>query len=140
MLSSPIPLARAVEPHLLRSYGPASCGFPSPAQEFEEPPLSLDDLCGIGRPSLFLLIASGDSMTGLGIYDGDILIVDKAKEATLGNVVVARIGSEFLVKTFTKVDDKPALKSANPAYKTIILGEDEDAETWGVVLWNLHRL
>lgn len=79
-------------------------------------------------------------MNGLGIYDGDILIVDKAKEATLGNVVVARIGSEFLVKTFTRVDDKPALKSANPAYKTIILGEDEDAETWGVVLWNLHRL
>jgi DNA polymerase V len=140
MLSQPIPLPRAFSPQLLRCYGRAACGFPSPAQEFEEPPLSLDDLCEIGSPSLFLLIASGDSMTGLGIYDGDILIVDKAKEATKGKVVVARIGADFTVKIFTMIDDKPALKAANPAYKTIFVGEDEDAEIWGVVQWNLHRL
>ncbi|WP_345960738.1 S24 family peptidase [Pseudomonas sp. NY8896] len=102
--------------------------------------MSLDELCGVGRPSLFLLIAWGDSMSGIGVYDGDYLVVDRAVEPTVGSVVVARIGAEFTVKTYAKVNDVPVLKPANPDYKTIVIGEFEESEVWGVVMWNLHKL
>lgn len=120
--------------------GRAACGFPSPAEEYAEPALSLDELCGVGRPSLFILIASGDSMRDLGIFNGDYLVVDKAKEARQGSIVVARIGADFTVKRYGFADGLPVLIPANPTYQTIVVGEYEDAEIWGVVLWNLHRL
>lgn len=140
MLSSPIPLVEALNPVRMRPVGRAVCGFPSPAEEYAEPALSLDELCGVGRPSLFILIASGESMRDLGIYDGDFLVVDKAKEARSGSIVVARIGADFTVKRYGFSDGAPVLIPANPAYPTIKVGEFEDAEIWGVVLWNLHRL
>lgn len=140
MLSPPIPLEPSLKPILLKLYGRAACGFPSPAEEYQEPALSLDDLCELGRPSLFMLIAWGESMNDLGIYDGDYLVVDRAKEPRLGNVVVARIGADYTVKTYSMVNGVPVLKPANKAFKTITIGEFEDAEIWGVVMWNLHKL
>lgn len=140
MLSQPIPFPFALSPRNARVFGRAACGFPSPAEEYAEAALSLDELCGVGRPSLFLLIAWGDSMSGIGVYDGDYLVVDRAVEPTVGSVVVARIGAEFTVKTYAKVNDVPVLKPANPDYKTIVIGEFEESEVWGVVLWNLHKL
>lgn len=140
MLSHPIPLLQAPNAATLPMLGRAACGFPSPAEEYAEPALSLDELCGVGRPSLFILIASGDSMRDLGVFDGDYLVVDKAKEPRTGSVVVARIGADFTVKRYGFSDGLPVLIPANPAYQTIKVGEYEDAEIWGVVLWNLHRL
>jgi len=140
MLSQPIPLALAQIPTKAPIHGRAACGFPSPAEEYQEPPLSIDELCGVGKPSLFMLTAWGDSMVGMGVYDGDLLVVDRAVEPKLGSIVVARIGAEFTVKTYSIEHDIPVLKSANPAFKTIVIGEYEDSEIWGVVLWNLHKL
>lgn len=140
MLSQPIPLATALNPAKAPSYGRAACGFPSPAEEYAEPPLSLDELTGVGKPSLFILIAWGHSMSDLGVYDGDYLVVDRAKEPRLGSVVVARIGPEFTVKTYAIENGQPVLKPANPAFETIVIGEYEESELWGVVLWNLHKL
>lgn len=94
----------------------------------------------MGRPSLFLLIAWGDSMSGIGVYDGDYLVVDRAIEPRVGSVVVARIGPEFTVKTYGISEGKPVLIPANPDYETIVIGEFEESEVWGVVLWNLHKL
>lgn len=89
---------------------------------------------------MFILIAWGDSMSGLGVYDGDYLVVDRAIEPRVGSVVVARIGAEFTVKTYGMENGKPCLKPANQAFKNIVIGEFEESEVWGVVLWNLHKL
>lgn len=140
MLSKPIPLTAALFPLKAPIYGRAACGFPSPAEEYQEPPLSIDERCGVGKPSVFMLIAWGDSMNGLGVYDGDLLVVDRAVEPRAGDVVVARIGADFTVKSYAIENGVPVLKAANPAFPDITVGEWEDSELWGTVLYNLHKL
>lgn len=122
--------------------GQVSCGFPSPAADHQQPELSLDQLVGLGpRSSLFLLRAWGDSMQGKGIYDGDVLIVDKAATAKVGNTVVAVIDGEFLVKTVAELPDgSKVLEAANPHYPPIPINQDQTLTIWGVCKWNLHRL
>lgn len=122
--------------------GQASCGFPSPAADYQVPDLSIDQLVGIGpTSSIFLFRAWGDSMTGAGIHDGDVLVVDKAKQPQPGNVVLAVVGPEFLVKRL-QVDEqgRPILVAENTRYQPIVLGDDEPLEVWGVCSWVLHGL
>ena len=122
--------------------GQLSCGFPSPAIDYELPDLSLDDLVGLTpTSSIFLFRASGHSMTGAGIFDGDVLIVDKALTAEDGHVVVAVIGADFLVKRLSKSKQgEVSLKADSPGYPPIRLGEFETLEVWGVCRWVLHSL
>lgn len=129
-------------PQQLPLCGQGSCGFPSPAADYQTPDLSLDELVGI-RPtsSVFLLRAWGDSMRELGIFDGDVLVVDKAREAQPGDVVVAVVGAEFVVKTLVRdAQGEFMLAPANPAYRPIRLGDGEVLEVWGVCSWVLHGL
>lgn len=126
----------------LQDAGQVSCGFPSPAADHALAELSLDELVGLSpTSSLFLMTAWGDSMQGCGIYDGDVLVVDKAREAKPNDIVVAVVGSEFVAKRLGQLDDgKRALISANPRYAPLIIDEDEGITVWGVCVWNLHRL
>ncbi|CAM3791186.1 S24 family peptidase [Vreelandella rituensis] len=117
----------------------ACCGFGSPALDFAEPPLSLDDVTCLRQPSTFLMRAVGDSMTGLGIYPGDVLVIDKARTPGDGDIVVAVVGEGFLVKQLRLVPT-PSLHSANAAYPPLVIGEDNPLEVWGVCTWNLHAL
>lgn len=66
--------------------GRVSCGFPSPALEYYEPPLSIDELVSLREPSRWLLRADGDSLGDIGIYDGDVLVVVKALEPLNGDI------------------------------------------------------
>lgn len=80
-------------------------------------------------------------MTGAGIHDGDILIVDKALKPQDQHVVVAVIGPEFLVKRLhLPKGGTPSLVAENPAYAPIRIGQDETLEIWGVCRWVLHQL
>lgn len=139
LLGSALP---ANPPKSLTLCGQASCGFPLPAADYAIPDLSLDDLVGItATSSIFLMRALGDSMRDCGIYDGDILVIDKGKTARRGDIVVAVIGAEFVVKRLdVDAQGHPQLLSENPAYKPIHLGEEEPFEVWGVCLWVLHSL
>lgn len=122
--------------------GQASCGFPSPAADYQEPDLSLDQLVGIGpTSSIFLFRAWGDSMVGAGIHNDDILVVDKAKQARIGNVVMAVVGSDFVVKRL-QIDDqgRPVLVAENSEYAPIVLGDAEALDVWGVCRWVLHKV
>ncbi|PXX95804.1 LexA family protein [Halomonas sp. LBP4] len=134
------PLAMAGEPARLSLYPEASCGFPSPAEAWSEPPLSLDDLVRVREPSTFLVRARGDSMIEAGIYPDDVLVVDRARQARSGDVVVARVGSEFLVKTLVIDGDRVSLVPQNRHHRPIVLGDGEELEVWGVATWNLHHL
>lgn len=122
--------------------GQASCGFPSPAADYQLPDLSLDQLVGIrATSSIFLFRAWGDSMVNAGIHDGDVLVVDKARQAQPGDVVLAVVGAEFLVKRL-QVDSagQPLLVADNPSFAPIRLGDEEALEVWGVCIWVLHSL
>lgn len=140
-----IPLGRltpAKNPIQIPFGGQLSCGFPSPAVDFQLPDLSLDKLVGISlTSSIFLFRAMGDSMINAGIHDNDILVIDKAKIPTPGKVVVAVVGAEFLVKRLgMDSSGAPKLVADNPRYPDIRLGDGETLEIWGVCVWVLHSL
>ncbi|WP_444679700.1 LexA family protein [Halomonas sp. E19] len=106
----------------------------------ERASLSLDDLVRVREPSTFLVRARGDSMIEVGIYPNDVLIIDRARQARSGDVVVARVGSEFLVKTLVIEGERVSLVPANRNHHPIVLGDGEELEVWGVATWNLHHL
>ena len=121
--------------------GRVSCGFPSPALEYAEPPLSLDELVGLREPSRWLVRADGQSLRDLGIYNRDVLIVDRALEPLDEDVVICVLGGDFTAKQFIERPGlPPVLKAHNPACSDVLVGEWESVECWGVVLWNLHRV
>ena len=117
-----------------------SAGFPSPAEDYVEGRIDLNrDL--IKHPiATFYIRVAGDSMSGAGIDAGDILIVDRAAEASDGHVVVARINDELCVKQLCTGDDgRVCLLSANDRYAPIEIEEGMDFEIWGRVMWSLKQ-
>ena len=115
-------------------------GFPSPASDYIEQRLDLNDFL-IKHPSAtFFVKAKGDSMIDAGIHDGDILIVDKALEPKNNSIIIAVINSEFTVKRFRKIKDDYYLIPENINYKAIKLTEDMDFMVWGVVTNVIHEL
>ena len=121
---------------LLLSRIPA--GFPSPAEEYIEGRLDLNQLLIKHPISTFYLRVTGDSMIGAGIYPNDLLIVDRAYETSDGHVVVARIGSELCVKTLRISDTKVWLESENENYLPLEITEEMDFEVWGRVTASIH--
>jgi len=133
-------LVPSQEPELMQQLGQLACGFPSPGLDHEEPSLSLDKLVGMRAPSMFVGRATGRSMTGKGIFDSDFLIINRALTPAQDDVIVARIGSEFTVKTYSISNGVPMLQAENPSCAPIRVGDDEEVEIWGVVTFNLHPL
>jgi DNA polymerase V len=118
-----------------------SAGFPSPADDYAETYLSLDELVNVRAPSVYLVRAGGDSLNGVGIFDGDVLVVDRAAVANQGEVVIALVDGEFTAKILTyDAAGRPVLMPANPHYPPINLLDGEELEVWGVVTDNLHSL
>lgn len=134
------PLPDALPGAMLPLFREVSCGFPSPAEPFAEQRLSLDELVEVRQPSMFLVRAMGDSMVDAGVHPGDVLVVDRAREARSGDVVVACLGNEFTVKRLRLEPGRAILEPANAAYSPRVVSEDEELLVWGVCTWNLHRL
>lgn len=115
------------------------CGFPSPAAEYIENNLNLHDHL-VKRPAAtFFMRASGDSMTGLGIYPEDILVIDRSIKPRSGHVVVAAVNGEYTLKTLKIHEGKPYLMPANPNYKPIIIQNMEQLQIFGVLTHNIHK-
>lgn len=108
-------------------------GFPSPADDFTDGVLDLNDL--IEHPSAtFIIRVSGDSMTGSGIFDGDLLVVDRSLKARSGQIVVAVSDGDMLVKRLKRQKGRWWLIPDAPnhsEFQPISMGED--SEIWGVV-------
>ncbi len=107
-------------------------GFPSPTDDSCE---TFDIAAHIVRrpESTFFMRVAGDSMVGAGIFDGDLLIVDRSLEPASGDIVVAIIDSEFTVKRFCRNISVIELVPENPKYRKITLCEGMDFEIWGIV-------
>jgi len=123
---------------LLRRAVPA--GFPSPADDYVEQQLSLDEHLIHHPESTFFMRVAGDSMRGLGIFDGDLLVVDRAVPATHGCVVIAALDGEFTVKQLLHTAEGQVLRAAHPDYADTQIKPEQDFSVWGVVRWNIHKV
>ena len=116
-------------------------GFPSPADDYMEGSLDLNDHI-IKHPSAtYFVKASGDSMIGAGIFNGDLLIVDRSLEASSGKVVIAEVDGQLTVKRLLKLSDGVfSLQSENSSYPPRELQEGNEVVVWGVVTHVIHNL
>ncbi|MDH3256900.1 MAG: translesion error-prone DNA polymerase V autoproteolytic subunit [Nitrospinota bacterium] len=122
----------------------ASCrveaGFPSPADDYMEGSLDLNEHV-IKHPSAtYFVKASGDSMTGAGIFDGDLLIVDRSLEPAHGRVAIVELDGQLTVKRLLKSQGRFSLHSENASTPPIELQEETEVVVWGVVTHVLHNL
>ena len=127
--------------------GSVVAGFPSPAEQYLEPPLDLNELL-VKRPAAtYFVRVQGDSMEGRGIHDGDLLVVDRSLDPRDGDVVIAAVDGEFTVKTLNmgKGDRGMGngkvirLVAANPKYPDIILKGMSELRLFGKVTAVIHR-
>lgn len=116
-----------------------SAGFPSPADDFIDTKLDLNDYLVQHPAATFFVRVSGNSMIKAGIFSEDILIVDRSLDPHNGSIVIAALNGELTVKRL-KIDKKRIyLMPANPNYKSIEVTEDEDFRVWGVVTSVIHK-
>ena len=114
-------------------------GFPSPADDYLEGQLDLVAHLVPHPSATFYLRAKGESMKGLGIFDGDLLIVDRSLEPRSGSVLIASVDGELTCKQLGYIGDRPYLLAANEAFAPIPLN-GRDCDLWGVVTHNIHAL
>jgi DNA polymerase V len=117
-----------------------SAGFPSPADDYIETALDLNTYLVRNPAATFMVRVSGDSMTGAGINDGDILVVDRSEEPVPGRIVVAVLDGELTVKRLVRKDGQILLAPENPRYKPIAVAAEQDLHVWGVVSGVVRRL
>lgn len=115
-------------------------GFPSPAADFDETKISIDQLVIKNETATFYAKASGNSMTGAGIDDGDILVIDRSIEPTNNKIAVCFIDGEFTVKRIKIEEDCVYLQAENPKYKSIKVTEDNDLIIWGIVTYVVKKM
>lgn len=117
-----------------------AAGFPSPADDYVEKRLDLNEHL-VQRPeATFFVRVAGDSMIGAGIHDGDILVVDRSVRARSGHVVVAALNGEFTVKRLREKDGTLLLAPENPDYPPLAVSPETDFEVWGVVRHVIHEV
>jgi len=115
-------------------------GFPSPADDDLDRPLDFNELLITHPAATFAVRIVGDSMTGAGIFPGDVAVVDRAEAATDGRVILAVLDGEFTVKRYRKKNGVAWLEASNPSYADIPLTGDRDFEVWGVVKNSIRML
>lgn len=115
----------------------ASCGFPSPASDYVDDDLDLNRHLVEHPASTFFLRVTGDSMEPH-IHTGDLLVIDRAVQPRSGQVVVAVIEGEFLVKRFVRQGQRVRLVADNLRYRPVEVTPEMGFEVWGVVTYVVH--
>ncbi len=118
----------------------AASGFPSPAEDYTESGLDLNQLLVHNKSATFFLRVQGDSMTGAGIHDGDILVVDRSIAPFDRAVVVAVVDGELTVKRLKLRPGAAELHAENPGCAPIRLREGQEFDIWGVVTSAVHAV
>jgi len=117
-----------------------SAGFPSPAEDFLDKKLDLNDYLIKNPSATFFVKVNGNSMINAGISNGDILIVDRSLEPSDGKVVIGIINGEFTVKRIIKKGKKIFLKPENENFNPIEITEDMNFKIWGIVSYTIHKI
>lgn len=135
--------------------GTVVAGFPSPAEQYQEQPLDLNELL-VKRPAAtFFVRVQGDSMIGAGITDGDLLVVDRSLLPADGDIIIACIDGDFTVKRYREegtgkrergtgngergTGKRICLEAANPNFQTIYLRPGQELDYFGKVTACIHR-
>jgi DNA polymerase V len=117
-----------------------SVGFPSPADDYLEGKLDLNEHLVRNPTATFFVRVTGDSMEGAGMYSGDILVVDRSLDPKDGNVIIAVIDGELTVKRLSNKNGVISLVPENPNYKPLKITEEMSFTVWGVVTNVIHSL
>ena len=123
-------------PYLLEA---VQAGFPSPAQDYVEQQLDLNEMCIKHPAATYFVRAAGDSMIGAGIYENDILVVDRSLTPNAGDIIIAGWNGELTVKEL-QLKPYPALISHNDNYPAIRIPDSADLDVFGVVSYVIHGL
>ena len=135
----PIPI-QAV-PVLLSSFvASVHAGFPSPVADHSQKRIDLNEHLIRNKEATFLFRVRGDSMTGIGIYEGDTLLVDRSIDPRHNAIVLAVLNNEFAIKRLYRRGGVVKLIAENPIYPPIQIKQGEELSIWGVVTFNLHKL
>lgn len=117
-----------------------SCGFPSPADDYRESELDINELVIAHPDATFYVRVSGDSMEGAGIFEGDVLVVDRALDARDNTIIVAFVNGEFTIKRLSTDGNTLTLVPENPLYDPISVTEEMEFRVWGIATYVIHRL
>jgi len=118
--------------------GKVAAGFPSPADDYVEKNLDLNELLVQKPAATFFVRAQGESMLGAGIHPNDILVVDRSLEAVPGKIVICALNGELTVKRLAWNKGQWQLNAENPAYANIVIDDEFDLVIWGVVTNVIH--
>lgn len=114
-------------------------GFASPADDYLEGRLSLDALLIQNKDSTFFFRARGDSMIRAGIFEGDLLVVDKSLTPSSGNIVIAVVDAEMTVRRLIQRDGNVTLWPENPKYREMVIKDGQELQVWGVVTSTIKK-
>lgn len=117
-----------------------AAGFPSPAQDYIDKKLDLNELLVPHPASTFFVRVEGDSMIGAGIHSNDILVVDRSIRASDGKVIIAVLEGELTVKRFRQKANRIFLVPENEEFETIEVMPEQNFEVWGVVSTVIHSV
>lgn len=120
--------------------GGIKAGFPSPAADFDETRISIDQIVVKHKEATFYAKANGNSMIGAGIDDGDILVIDRSLEPRDGKIAVCFIDGEFTVKRIKVESDCVYLMAENSKYQPIKVTEENELIIWGIVTYVVKSL
>lgn len=115
-------------------------GFPSPAADFDESKISLDNVLVKNREATFYAKASGNSMIRAGIDDGDVLVIDRSLEPQNNKIAVCFIDGEFTIKRILVEKEGVYLMPENKNYKPIIVTEENELVIWGIVTYVIKKV
>ena len=114
-------------------------GFPSPAEDLGAQRIDLTQVLITHPQATFMLRAQGHSMVEAGIFDGDILVVNRALVPRHRHIVVAVVDGDFTVKRLYQLNGRIKLQAANPTFPDIVPNEGQLLEVWGVVTASIKQ-
>ncbi|NDV21744.1 LexA family transcriptional regulator [Desulfovibrio sp. JC022] len=114
-------------------------GFPSPADDYIDKKMDLNEQLISNPAATFLVRAYGDSMLDANINQGDILVVDRSQDAHHNSIIIAIFNGELTVKRLIQREGKLFLAPENPDYPILEITEDISFEVWGVVTYIIHK-
>ena len=117
-----------------------SAGFPSPADDFKELHISIDQEVVRNEEATFYARVSGESMQGAGLDDGDLLVIDRSLEPVDNKIAICFIDGEFTVKRLKVTKNEVLLIPENPKYQPIKITEENELIIWGVVTYVVKKL
>ncbi|MBN1821414.1 MAG: translesion error-prone DNA polymerase V autoproteolytic subunit [Prolixibacteraceae bacterium] len=121
------------------SYAFIRAGFPSPAEDYSEERLDLNKKLVSNPTNTFFVRVKGESMSGDGISDGDLLVVDRSAVPGNNSILVCFIDGEFTLKRIRRTKTGFFLMPSNPEFRPIEVDPENDLRIWGVVTWSIKK-